>query len=83
MACRAFGAHALWYLGYPDQALKQAEDAVTFARGLAHPPSLVRALSFEALLHLFRRDAVSAGQHAEAAIDLSAQLGSDFWTAHL
>jgi class 3 adenylate cyclase/predicted ATPase len=82
MACRAFGAHALWYLGHPDRAAKQSRDAVKFVRDLAHPQSLVHALSHGALLHQFRRDAGSALEHARAARELSRQLESDFWMAH-
>ena len=68
MACRAFGAHALWYLGYPNRAAKQSQDAVKFARDLAHPQSLVHALSHGALLHQFRRDAGLALEYALAAL---------------
>ena len=82
IACRVFGAHALWYLGYPDRAAKQSRDAVQSARDLAQPQSLVQALSHGALLHQFRRDAGSALEHARAAFELSRQLESDFWMAH-
>jgi hypothetical protein len=40
MARRVFGAHALWYLGYPDRGLQQCQDAMIFARALDHPPTL-------------------------------------------
>jgi predicted ATPase len=82
MACRAFGAHALWYLGFPDRAAKQSQDAVKFARELGHPQSLVHALGHGALLHQFRRDARSVLEHALAALELSRELESDFWMAH-
>ena len=74
MACRAFGAHALWYLGFPDRAAKQSQDAVKFARELGHPQSLVHALGHGALLHQFRRDARSVLEHALAALELSREL---------
>ena len=82
MACRAFGAHALWYLGHPDRALKQSEDAVTFARALSHPASLIQALSHAVWHHIFRRQPGVAREQAQAALDLSTQQGSQFWTAH-
>jgi class 3 adenylate cyclase/DNA polymerase III delta prime subunit len=82
MACRAFGAHALWYLGYPDRAFKQSEDAVTFARGLAHPPSIMHALSHAAWHHIFRHQAKLAHSVAQAALDLSTQHDSKFFMAH-
>ena len=30
-------ALALWFLGYPDQALQRSHEALTLARELAHP----------------------------------------------
>ncbi len=30
----------LWFLGYPDQALKRSHEALTLAQGLSHPYSL-------------------------------------------
>jgi DNA-binding winged helix-turn-helix (wHTH) protein len=37
MKCRAFGARTLWYLGYPDQAVQQGQEALTMTYELAHP----------------------------------------------
>jgi class 3 adenylate cyclase/predicted ATPase len=82
MACRAFGAHALWYLGYPTRAAEQSQDAVKFARDLEHPQSLVHALSHGALLHQFRRNAALVLECAQAACELGRQLESAFWMAH-
>jgi class 3 adenylate cyclase/predicted ATPase len=82
MACRCFGGHALWYLGYPDQALEQHREALALARELAHPPSLVFALSHAAVLHQFRGEARLAQERAEAAIALSNEHGLEFWRAH-
>ena len=38
------GAMALWVLGYPDQALRRSEEALTLAQELAHPFTLGLAL---------------------------------------
>ena len=35
-----YAALALWYLGYPDQALQRSQQAVTLAQELSHPFSL-------------------------------------------
>lgn len=35
--CRLYTAHFLWFLGYPDQALKTSYEGLTLARDLAHP----------------------------------------------
>ena len=37
MACVAWAAHALWVLGYPDQASTRMEEAHTLAQELSHP----------------------------------------------
>src|SRR5262249_36240602 len=43
--CLSYVAWALWWLGYPDQALQKIDAALTLERQLAHPFSLARALS--------------------------------------
>jgi predicted ATPase len=40
VACRAYGAATLWWLGYPEQALQWSHEALALARELAHPFSL-------------------------------------------
>jgi hypothetical protein len=37
VACLSHEALALWHLGYPDQALKKIQQAITLARELSHP----------------------------------------------
>ena len=44
MSCRYYVAHALWLLGYPDQALKRMQEALTLGRERAHPHSLAPTL---------------------------------------
>ena len=44
VACRYWSALALWFLGYPDQALQQMHEALILAQDLAHPYSLAMAL---------------------------------------
>lgn len=53
-------------LGFPDRALARAEEAVTLARKLSHPPSVMLALSVAIVLHCFRRDADAAREKIEA-----------------
>ena len=49
-------AHTLCYLGYPDQALEIAQEAVDLARTLLHPFSHISALSYLSMLHQLRGD---------------------------
>src|SRR5262249_42024474 len=64
--CHCFAARALWFLGYPDQALVRSQEAVTLARQIAHPFSLGSALSMAALFHQFCREMYAAQERAEA-----------------
>jgi predicted ATPase len=75
VCCRSFVAEALWVLGSPDQALQRSDEALAWAQELAHPFSLVIALSHAALLHQFRREPHRAYERAEAAIALSQEHG--------
>src|SRR5262249_50743741 len=43
LSCAAL---ALWHLGYPDQALKRSQEALTLAQELSRPFSLVYALGY-------------------------------------
>ncbi len=72
---RVHAALALWTLGYPDQALEKADDAVTLAEQLAHPFTRAFAQIFLGFIHQFRQEAVLAEECAEAAIALCAEQG--------
>jgi predicted ATPase len=73
MTCRIFAGWVLWFLGYPDQALKRSYEAITLAQELSHPYSLSFALYFTAELHQFRREWRLAQERAEAAMALAAE----------
>ena len=73
VACRAYGALTLWWLGYPERALRQSSEAVTLARELAHPFSVGFAFVFAAWLHQLRREGPRTQAWAEAAMALVAE----------
>ena len=50
MNCLSYAADPV-VLGYPDQALKRSQEALTLAQELSHPYSLAFALNFAAWLH--------------------------------
>jgi predicted ATPase len=54
--CLSIAAFVLWYLGYPEQALKRSHEALTLAQGLSHPFSLGLALVMAGFLHQLRRE---------------------------
>lgn len=77
--CLSFLAWALWYLGYPDQALRRIHEALTLAQELSHPFSLAFALAFAAWLHRLRREEQAAQEQAAAVINLAADQEFLFW----
>jgi predicted ATPase len=75
VAMRCFSAWSLWFLGRPDQALTEMQEALILARRLSEPHGLAHALFFAATLHQLRQEAQSAQTHAEATIALSQEHG--------
>jgi predicted ATPase len=73
--------HALWHLGYPDQALSMGQKALDLAESLSHPFSLAVALDYVAMLHQFRREKRVAHERTDAAITLCAQQGFAYYLA--
>jgi predicted ATPase len=77
--CLSFAAYALWFLGYPDQALQRSDEALTLAQELSRPFSVAFALDLAAVLHRSRREGWAAQERAEAAIVLSRAQGFPFF----
>lgn len=67
---RNFRALSLALLGYPDQALACAREALALGRELAHPFSLVLALFASAWLHHLRGEQGSARKFADSVVAL-------------
>jgi predicted ATPase len=67
---RVWAPHALWALGYPDQALAMSREALTLAQELLHPYTLAVALAYAAMFHQFRREPHAVHEQATAAIAL-------------
>jgi TOMM system kinase/cyclase fusion protein len=72
-------AQALWLLGYPDQALRRNQAALTLAQELSHPPSLAAVLFYIALIHSYRGEAHATQERAEAAMALASAQGLPQW----
>jgi tetratricopeptide (TPR) repeat protein len=71
----ALTAWALWSLGYPEQALMRSHEALHQAQEFGHSYSLVFALTFAAMLHLWRGDGRGAQERADAMAALSSEHG--------
>jgi predicted ATPase len=77
----SYVAMTLWLLGYPDQALKRANEAVEFTQALSHPLTLAGVEFFLGIVQQYRREARATQKAAERAIALSAEHGFTFWLA--
>src|SRR5262249_15465230 len=83
VTCRVFADPALWLLGYPDQARQRMQEALTLARELAYPLSMVIALTLSPMVWIPRREVQLVQAGAEAAIALCTEHGfGEFWLAH-
>ncbi len=71
----SFEAHALWNLGYPDQALKRSSEALALARALSHPHSVTFAQGHGCRLRANLRETRAVQDAAESIIALSAEHG--------
>ena len=78
--CKAFGAVALWLLGFPEEAVRNSEAALRMSQGLS-PTCQAVALHFAAMLHQLRRDVAQTRTYAEATSSLAAEHGLQFWRA--
>jgi predicted ATPase len=79
--CRSWLAHALWHLGYPDQARTMSHTALARAHALSHPFSLALALNYVAILHQFRREERATQERAAAATVLCREYGFAYYLA--
>ena len=70
-----FLAFSLWHLGYPDQALRKAREALALARELSHPFTLAYGLFFSAAVHGYRGEHALVHQPNEEMLALSLEHG--------
>jgi predicted ATPase len=81
VACRSFGAVALWLLGYPDQAVRYSGDAFALAGELGQPSTMALALHFASMLRQYRREVQVVREGAEATTAVATEHGLSFWRA--
>ena len=68
--CQVRLGYVQWYLGQPDQALANCQQALAFARELAHPLSLAYALDYAIYVTIDRGDAETGRQLTEEFTEL-------------
>jgi predicted ATPase len=76
--CHTFAALTLWMLGYPAQAIRRSQDALTLAQD---PFSLAYALFWTSLPLQCCRQSHTVQDRAETAITLSQEQGFAVWLA--
>lgn len=79
VCCHIMGAYALWYLGYPDQALLRIQAGIALARELDHVYSLTMVLTLCAEIHLLRREGKAALAVLQEARPLAAAHAFTDW----
>jgi predicted ATPase len=81
VVCLAFGAVALWLLGYPDQAVQRSRAAVALGAELGQPSTLALAKYFASVLRQYRREGPAVRESAEATLAIATEHGLSFWRA--
>jgi class 3 adenylate cyclase/tetratricopeptide (TPR) repeat protein len=75
---RTFVAVNLWYLGYPDQAVRRSHEALTLAQS-SNPYTWYWAQHMAGQLHRLRREVHVAYERFEAALALASEQGLVQW----
>jgi DNA-binding winged helix-turn-helix (wHTH) protein/predicted ATPase len=75
VGCLVTAAHTLSCLGYPAQARRRAQEALTLAQALAHPYSLGFAKQWATVLHHRHREVPAVQAQAEALLALATAQG--------
>ena len=78
---RAWQAHALWCLGYPQQALSRGHEAVRLAQNLVPPFNQALVSAYLAMLQQLRADEAVARKHAEEALSLTSKYQASYYRA--
>jgi predicted ATPase len=79
--CRAFGAVALWLLGFPDQAVESSRKAVAYGEELGHPTTHALALYFATMVGQYCRDAPAVQRYADATMAIGVEHKLSLWQA--
>jgi tetratricopeptide (TPR) repeat protein len=81
IVCYTTSAFYLYWLGYPDQAVKRADRAIELAQELNHPFTMAYALFHTGNLHLWRGETRLAEDRAQAMLEIAMEHGFQIWEA--
>ncbi|MBL8739442.1 MAG: AAA family ATPase, partial [Myxococcales bacterium] len=76
---QAMLAWDLWLLGYPDQAVRVADESIRWAREIMHPHSLAFAQGLTGALHQYRGDRPTAAAVSSELIAMAGEQGLLHW----
>ncbi|HEX6553733.1 MAG TPA: BTAD domain-containing putative transcriptional regulator [Ktedonobacteraceae bacterium] len=76
---RAWQSHALWCLGYPQQAQERGLDAVKLVQDLDQPFNQALVSAYLALLQQLRADEAITREHAEQALALASKYQAPYY----
>jgi DNA-binding SARP family transcriptional activator/pimeloyl-ACP methyl ester carboxylesterase/predicted ATPase len=75
ISCHYWAAHALWFLGYPDQAVAKVQNALTLAEELGYKFGLLHAQEQAIYVYQFRREVAEVLKWATASVALAVEQG--------
>jgi class 3 adenylate cyclase/predicted ATPase len=78
VTCLAFRSMALWLLGYPETALKDADCALMEARQIEHAATLMFTLNFPILINTYCGNYDAANGHLKELVALAEEKGASF-----
>ena len=78
---QAWQAHALWCLGYPQQAQERGLDAVKLVQDLDQPFNQALVSAYQAMLQQLCADEAVAREHAEQALALTSKYQASYYRA--
>ena len=81
VAILSYHSWALWFLGYPDAALRDANDVLKDAREIGHAPTLMYALNHASWTKVFCRNYTAANVDADELTALADEKGAFWWKA--
>jgi class 3 adenylate cyclase/predicted ATPase len=77
----SYRSWALWFLGYPDAALRDADAALKIAREIGHAPTLMYALNHASWTKVFCQNYTTAMADAVELAALADERDASFWKA--
>jgi predicted ATPase len=78
----SFRSLALWLLGYPEAALRDADDAIRNAREMGQAATLMLALNHTAIPYTLCGNRAAAAARAQEVVALAEEIGSLYWKAY-